>query len=438
MRTIIRISEVLTADIKADLARKHAFAFERIGFAIGKAKAIDKDTELICITEYFPVKDQDYLHDSSVGARINANAIREAMQLAMDRKCSIFHVHMHEGANTPEFSYTDLKELPGIVGAMLNANPDATHGALLLSTNGINAFLRQNGIIEIINPARVSIVGFPISFNASSYENTTFDEERFDRQSFLGKWAQHILSSVRVGIVGLGGGGSHIVQQLAHLGILNFVIFDDDIVTKTNLNRLVGATLEDVKLKRNKTFIAERLIKSLHPHADVICRGKWQEHADDLKICDLVFGCVDSFAGRRDLESETRRYLIPYIDIGMDVRIIEPDPPRMYGQVILSMPGYACMHCSKFLTEKNLAEEASRYGDAGTKPQVIWANGVLASTAVGISIDLLVGWTGSKDPLIYQQFDGNSSTIIRAYSLDYLNSFCEHYPISEAGPSIWR
>ena len=50
---------------------------------------------------------------------------------------------------------------------------------------------------------------------------------KFDRQSFLGVNSQSIIQSTKVGIVGLGGGGSHVVQQLAHIGFLNFVIFDN-------------------------------------------------------------------------------------------------------------------------------------------------------------------------------------------------------------------
>ena len=42
--------------------------------------------------------------------------------------------------------------------------------------------------------------------------------ERFSSQSFLGAEAGHVFESAIVGIVGLGGGGSHIAQQLAHVG----------------------------------------------------------------------------------------------------------------------------------------------------------------------------------------------------------------------------
>jgi molybdopterin-synthase adenylyltransferase len=45
------------------------------------------------------------------------------------------------------------------------------------------------------------------------------------------------------------------VQQLAHLGVRRFLLIDPDIVDKTNLNRMVGATLGD---GRPKVLVARR------------------------------------------------------------------------------------------------------------------------------------------------------------------------------------
>jgi hypothetical protein len=53
-----------------------------------------------------------------------------------------------------------------------------------------------------------------------------------------------------------------------------------------------------------------------------------------------------------------------------------------------------------FLTEEKLAEEAARYGKAGARPQVIWPNGVLASAAVGLGVELT--------------YDGNQGTLSRS------------------------
>src|SRR5258708_6523505 len=144
--------------------------------------------------------------------------------------------------------------------------------------------------------------------------------ERFSSQSFLGKEAEHIFDSAIVGIMGLGGGGSHIAQQLAHIGFLHFILFDPDKMEARNLNRQIGAGEEDVRLKTPKVDILERLIKSIRSQAVVEkYQTTWQKNPDPLKKCDVIFGCVDGFQERRMLEVFTRRYVIPYIDIGMDI-----------------------------------------------------------------------------------------------------------------------
>jgi len=258
---------------------------------------------------------------------------------------------------------------------------------------------------------------------------------RFSRQSFLGKNSQHTIEQAVVGIAGLGGGGSHIVQQLAHLGFLNYRIYDPDVVEGSNLNRHVGTGIKDVAERTPKIEVAQRVVKGLRPHADIEAYAhKWQYNPGPLRGCDLIFGCVDGFNERRELEACARRYLIPLIDIGMDVHALNNEPPRMGGQVILSMPGGPCMFCLGFLNEATLAREGERYGNAGENPQVVWPNGVLASAAVGIAIDLLTDWTRSLREVVYLEYDGNAGTIKPHMRIRYLSERrCPHYLLNEIG-----
>jgi hypothetical protein len=263
---------------------------------------------------------------------------------------------------------------------------------------------------------------------------------RYSRQSFLGDHSQAMIETCIVGVVGLGGGGSHIVQQLAHLGFQHYVLYDPDCVEDTNLNRLVGATEADVALRRPKIDIARRLIHGLQLSAKVQAYAeRWQENPLPLRNCDVVFGCIDGFAERQQLEASARRYLIPYVDIGLDIHKRDDGPPIMAGQVILSMPGEPCFTCTGFLNESNLAREAARYGEAGIRPQVIWANGVLASTAVGVAVDLLTGWSGTTPGSVYLQYTGNDGIIKPHVRLGFLpGQACPHYPLTQAGDPVFR
>lgn len=250
------------------------------------------------------------------------------------------------------------------------------------------------------------------------------------RQSFLGKESEESLKNLRIAIVGLGGGGSHIAQQLAHIGIGNLFLFDFDAIDKegTNLNRLVGATETDVEEGTLKTDIARRLINGIDTSINIITfNTSWQDNHEVLRRCDVIFGCVDSLLQRRDLEAAARRFLSPYIDIGMDVHEIR-GKYVISGQVALSMPGQSCMQCLGILRENLLAEEAARYGVAGSRPQVIWSNGVLASSAVGVFMQLVTSWGENRIAPVLLEYDGNLHTIKPSNKLQYLSEIeCCHY-----------
>lgn len=265
-------------------------------------------------------------------------------------------------------------------------------------------------------------------------------KERFSRQSFLGERSQDIIDNCRIGILGLGGGGSHIVQQFAHIGIRNYVIYDPDIVETSNLNRLVGATERDAKDGIPKIEIAKRIIVGLHEKAKIDAyRSRWQDNPEPLKQCDIVFGCVDSFAERHQIEVTCRRYLIPYIDIGMDVHTsMDGNTFGMAGQVIVSIPGGPCMSCIGFLTENRLAQEAMKYGAAGVRPQVVWANGVLASTAVGFAMDILTGWAQVSPRVAYLSYRGNDGTVGPHVRLQYpKQQSCSHFSLKDIGDPVF-
>jgi molybdopterin-synthase adenylyltransferase len=259
--------------------------------------------------------------------------------------------------------------------------------------------------------------------------------DAFSRQSFLGPESQEIFEHTRVGIIGLSAGGSHIVQQLAHIGFLEYAIYDPDVIDETNLHRLVGATQDDVDHERPKVEIALRVILGVRPAAKIEAfKHRWQEHPDALKTCNIVFGCTGGAQERHELEVLCRRHLIPYLDIGMDVATVPPDPPRMAGQVFLSMPAYPCMWCCGLLTARAMAQEAAKYGDAGGNPQVVWTNAILASAAIGIAIDLLTDWTRQHRSTAYLSYDGNTGLLQQHPMLPYLPATgCPHYSLEGVG-----
>lgn len=260
--------------------------------------------------------------------------------------------------------------------------------------------------------------------------------DRYVRQSFLGDNAAELFGSATVAVIGLGGGGSHVAQQLAHIGVGRLLLFDPDVIEASNLNRVVGGTVADSHAGLKKVEIAHRLIRGVNPSADVVLNPvQWQLAAESLREADVIVSCVDSYAARQDIEVSARRFLAPLVDIGMDVHMVDGNP-HISGQVITSQPGGPCFRCLGFLTEEGLRAEAELYGAAGGRPQVVWSNGVLASIAVGIVVQFLTGWNGRGSRAEYLHFDGNQYVVTRSPRVEYAPKECQHFPAEFIGEPL--
>ena len=148
----------------------------------------------------------------------------------------------------------------------------------------------------------------------------------------------------------------------------------------------------------------------------------------------MLLAAVDSFRDRDQLERFARRFMIPYVDVGMDVLELPDGQFLITGQVIMSMPGGPCLRCCNFITDERLEREAEQYGAAGGRPQVVWPNGVLASTAVGIVVELLMPWHKNRSGFVYLEYDGNRKTVSVSHWVSALESReCPHYRPNEVG-----
>lgn len=251
---------------------------------------------------------------------------------------------------------------------------------------------------------------------------------RSDRQSFLGDDHEMIIQSTPIAIIGLCGGGSHIAQQLAHIGFIDFIICDFDHVEYSNLSRMVGAIPSDASNGVKKTAVIQRMINDINPDATVrVIDGPWQSKQEALRDRTVIFGCVDSISVRDELERFCRRFLIAYIDIGMDVHK-HNEGYSISGQSIVSLPLAPCMRCLGLINDAAIGNEQKQYGAAGGKPQVVWPNGVLASLAISQLMSLILPWSNSVEPSIMLEYDGNRHTVRDSFKLPILEQkVCPHY-----------
>ena len=95
--------------------------------------------------------------------------------------------------------------------------------------------------------------------------------ERYDRNVlFFGRAGQLKLAAATVAVVGVGGIGTHVVQQLSLLGVGNIVLIDSEELDKTNLNRYVGVRRSDPIPGTLKVAVGDRLVQETNPEVDAI------------------------------------------------------------------------------------------------------------------------------------------------------------------------
>jgi hypothetical protein len=134
MRVRFKIASALLAQTRSDLQRPHAFAHERVGFISAGLASMGHDL-LVLARAYRAVPDEDYLNDPSVGAMMSREAIRQALEWALQNGHAMFHVHTHGGRGVPGFSGVDLREYRKFVPDFFKVTPQCAHGALVLSND---------------------------------------------------------------------------------------------------------------------------------------------------------------------------------------------------------------------------------------------------------------------------------------------------------------
>jgi len=139
------------------------------------------------------------------------------------------------------------------------------------------------------------------------------------------------------------------------------------------------------------------------------------------------------------LESAARRFMLPHVDIGMDVTRLSDDRYTIAGQMILTLPDGPCMRCLGFLKTEHLDREENQYGNAGINPQVVWTNGTLASLAVGAFVRLMVPWSPNSRAFEWLELDGDNQLVSRSRQPEYMTPRrCNHYSNEELGDPFFQ
>lgn len=448
----IRVPSNLAIDLRRILTETIAY-HEPVVFAMASS-AVTAGRELVLIKELIVPPETVFVRTNAHGAKWTGRFNIELMNRCAESSCGLIIFHRHPGRSV-HLSDDDRQSAEALIPYFQSAVPQRYHGSLVLGDDSVAGMVwrpAQQSAEEAVDVRFLG--GQTLTYSAQSFSNV--DQYAFTHVPLAyGTITRHSLASTSVAVVGLSGGGSQLVTQLAAIGIGGIVAVDPQRFESENRLSTDAPRFFDIALHLHKTSVVKRQVLAINPRCSfraIRAAVPSKETIAALREVDIVIGCVNNLQARADMLEIAGRYGIPYIDIGFNVGVdhgIECGSQviSLPGNVFTIIPGSACMWCSGFLTKAKLQKEmggADRSyfklkrgtrSDAA-KALVVPFNGVLASSAATEVLQLVVGFNAERTGSVYRKYDGFSGEMSN-WGVQR-NEDCWHCKnVVHAGDALW-
>ncbi|MBD2772251.1 ThiF family adenylyltransferase [Iningainema tapete] len=330
----------------------------------------------------------DYVPGTRGYRALTAKFVAEVSGYCAEQNLCYIAVHCHGGRDEVCFSSDDLASHERGYPALLDITRGGPVGALVFAKNAVAGDIWtpsgrfQLDYMTIIGSQIRRVYPSPQPRWRSPPQASRVANPMYDRHArMFGDVGQEIFSNLKVGIIGLGGGGSLINEWLSRLGVGHIVAIDFDRVELTNLPRIVGTKPWDAMttltkspipwlqklgkwLSADKVHVARRVAKQANPSIryDAVVGNIVDEAIAKLLVdTDFLFLAADSMQSRLVFNALVHQYLIPGIQIGAKVPVdklskqvgdiftaTRPVLPYAYG---------GCLHCHELIPPGRLQQE---------------------------------------------------------------------------------
>lgn len=379
-------------------------------------------------TELHVVQDNEMATIQPAACRPQVDVERRHIETCIDHGLIPVMVHSHPFSPQPQFSGRDRKLITKHSDWLTQLYPDHAVGFAVIGTQGIEAELHTaddekhlpvvvRGNWKLQPPVPTEDPSIP----------TAVDTERYDRNARLfTAEGQQQLHETAVAVVGVGGLGSMVAEELARLGVGELTLIDPDRVERSNLPRLVGATEHDVD--ESKVDVVHHRMFEANPDVDVTAVATpVEENPAALQGADVILGCVDQVSARLFLNEYSVKHLQYYVDAGSRIDTDRGTVEAINGYLQLVAPGAtACFDCldrwnpetvrREHLSDDELKAEIDRgyidEAELAPEPAVVFLNGVMASLLVSTVTKLVTGYTDPPDFLRYDGLNNEVTEIV--------------------------
>ena len=241
------------------------------------------------------------------------------------------------------------------------------------------------------------------------------DDDRYSRQQLIPGWNQETLSDSTVVLVGVGAIGSYVGTILASSGIGKLIIIDFDTIEISNLNRQL--IYRDNDVGKSKSEVAATRLKELNSTIEIEFYHKKMEEVSVsvYEKADVIISCLDTFLGRRWINSMAVRVKKPLVTGGMFAFLGN-------AQVIIPYET-ACFECQPLVPEEELAQACTPFGEERKKereekeiepplPAVATLSSIIAGIMAQEALKLILGIGDYLQNYLFYDGLNNATTII--------------------------
>lgn len=230
----------------------------------------------------------------------------------------------------------------------------------------------------------------------------------------LGAKAPQRLRNAVVGVVGCSGTGSPAIHLLARAEIGELVFVDPGQFKPSNHQRNHASRHADLSANPapTKVALASRLVREISPATKLTgFVGDLLDEVvlDELVRCDLILGCTDSNYARAALGDIASHYLVPVLDLAVQMRAEEGILREQIGEIARYAPGLPCPWCMG-----RVSVEGIRYETATETERKFRADAAAEAEARGV--DGAQYWGGTPPPELTV---GYLTTVIGAMGAGY-------------------
>ncbi len=290
--------------------------------------------------------------------RPSARWVSAVISRAVEAGAGVLFVHSHpDPHHPPGFSPTDrsaILALAETIGPIL----EGPFAAAIVHTTGWVAAWAEDGqlhpIDRIVSVGRTLRALSPPSF--TPWHRASDMRELDDRQRDALGAVHDLLRELDVAVVGMGGLGSPIAEQLVRMGVTVTIVDHDLLDTPSNVRRVFGSTIADLRAVAPppKVDVVGRHLDQLgltNPVRRVKGDVRKESVFRHLLDADVVISGTDTHGSRAVINDLASTYLLPVIDVGVQAGAKRNgDLAALVAEVRVLTPITPCLWCRKAIS----------------------------------------------------------------------------------------